>query len=100
MKRVAVFLLAACVLFGSVGMADARGGRGGGGYHGGSYSSGSYSGGSSATAGEMTYSGNVKSFKYHNSSCKHFNCRTCTRKFSSAEEAKKAGFIPCGWCGG
>lgn len=98
MKHIAVCLLAACMLFGSVGLADARGGRGG--YHGSGYSGESYSDDSPAEAEEMTYSGNVKSMKYHNSSCKHFRCRTCTKKFNSAEAAQKAGYSPCGLCGG
>lgn len=44
--------------------------------------------------------GNVNSFVYHGPSCKHYKCKNCTRVFSSHEEAKRAGFKPCGKCGG
>lgn len=102
MKRIFLCLVMALALVATAEFADARGGRSGGhgGYGGGGYSSSASAGSASAEAGEMTYSGNVKSLKYHNSTCKHFNCRTCTKKFNSAEAAQKAGYTPCGWCGG
>ena len=53
---------------------------------------------SKAVAMPGQYHGNVKSHKFHRPSCKHFNCKSCTRIFKSREEAVKAGFTPCGLC--
>lgn len=49
---------------------------------------------------QRIYRGNVKSKKYHNPECDHYQCRTCTATFKSPEAAKKAGYSPCGKCGG
>lgn len=46
------------------------------------------------------YSANVKTMKYHAPGCKFYNCKTCTKFFKSPEAAKKAGYVPCGVCGG
>lgn len=51
------------------------------------------------TSGER-YSGNVKTLKFHNEQCKFFNCRDCTKYFTSREAAMKAGYKACGKCGG
>lgn len=52
-----------------------------------------------ATAsGGGSFSGNVKSGAFHRSSCKHFNCKNCTKSFSSRQQALDAGYRPCGNC--
>ena len=47
-----------------------------------------------------TYSGNVKTGKYHNSSCRHFACKNCKVRFDSAEAARRQGYVACKLCGG
>ncbi len=49
---------------------------------------------------EKSHSGNVKSRKYHNSGCRYFDCKACTVRFSSAEEAQSKGYTACKVCGG
>lgn len=49
-------------------------------------------------AGE--YHGNASTRVYHNSGCKHYNCKKCTVVFKSAAAAQKAGYRPCGICKG
>lgn len=44
------------------------------------------------------YSGNVQSHKFHRPGCKHYNCKNCTAKFATREQAKAAGYSPCGIC--
>jgi hypothetical protein len=44
------------------------------------------------------YHGNVRSGVFHRSTCKDFNCKSCTAIFSSREEAIVAGYRPCGGC--
>jgi micrococcal nuclease len=44
------------------------------------------------------YHGNTRSMVFHQSSCKHFNCKNCTEVFDSREAAIKAGYRPCGNC--
>ena len=51
-----------------------------------------------APAASGAYHGNVKSHKFHRSSCRHYNCRNCTRNFSSRQAAVAAGYSPCGIC--
>ena len=46
------------------------------------------------------YSGNPKSMKYHNASCRYFSCKACTVRFASAEEAVRKGYVACKKCGG
>jgi len=45
-------------------------------------------------------SANPKSLIYHNASCQHYGCKSCTKKFKTADEAKKAGYRACKKCGG
>ncbi len=44
--------------------------------------------------------GNAKSYIYHNSSCRYYNCKNCVVIFSSRREAEEAGFRACKVCGG
>lgn len=44
------------------------------------------------------YHGNASTRVYHNSGCKHYNCKKCTVIFKSAEAAQKVGFWPCEIC--
>ena len=44
--------------------------------------------------------GNAKSYIYHNSSCRYYNCKNCVVIFSSRKEAEAAGFRACKVCGG
>lgn len=45
-----------------------------------------------------TVSFNVKSHKYHNSSCRYFNCKSCIKM--KRQQAIKKGGVPCKVCGG
>lgn len=49
-------------------------------------------------ASQTVYHGNVSSRVFHSPSCRHYNCKNCTREFGSKEEALAAGFRPCGIC--
>lgn len=53
-----------------------------------------------ATGGGGKYSGNLKTFKLHNSRCRYYRCRDCVASFNSRDEALAAGYVPCGVCGG
>ncbi len=44
--------------------------------------------------------GNRKSHVFHNKGCRWYNCKNCTVNFGSVMEARKAGYRPCGKCGG
>ena len=44
------------------------------------------------------YRGNVNSRVFHRDGCPYFNCRDCTRSFSTREEAIDADFRPCSRC--
>lgn len=44
------------------------------------------------------YHGNVKSHVFHAPGCRHYNCKNCTRPFSSISAAKKAGYRPHKQC--
>mgnify|MGYP003262120443 CR=1 FL=1 len=44
------------------------------------------------------YSGNVKTHVFHASSCRYFQCKSCTVRFNSAEEARSSGYQPCKRC--
>lgn len=44
------------------------------------------------------YRGNVSSGVYHATWCPNFNCRNCTRLFTTEAEAKAAGFRPAADC--
>jgi endonuclease YncB( thermonuclease family) len=45
-----------------------------------------------------SFHGNVKSRVFHNSSCKYYDCKSCTAFFSNREKAVQAGFRPCKIC--
>ena len=41
------------------------------------------------TAATSSYSGNAKTRVFHVSGCRYFNCKACTVRFKSAEEARR-----------
>lgn len=53
-----------------------------------------------ATGGGGKYSGNVKTFKFHNSRCRYYSCRDCVASFKSRDEAFSMGYSACRKCGG
>jgi micrococcal nuclease len=42
--------------------------------------------------------GNTKSKVFHRKGCRYYNCKNCTVRFSSSENAVNEGFKPCGIC--
>ena len=46
----------------------------------------------------ITYHANVSSRIYHDSGCRYYNCKNCSREFSSKEEAQGAGYRGCKIC--
>ncbi len=42
--------------------------------------------------------GNVKSKIFHNPACRYYQCKNCTRSFSSRNAAVRAGYAPCKIC--
>ena len=44
------------------------------------------------------YHGNIKSHKFHRPGCRYYNCKACTRIFTSKAQALEAGYIPCKVC--
>jgi hypothetical protein len=46
----------------------------------------------------VLYHGNTNSHRFHQRSCRYFDCTNCTAKFTSREEAIAAGYRPCGTC--
>lgn len=44
------------------------------------------------------FQGNTKSEVFHREGCRYWDCRDCTRYFSTAEDALEQGFRPCGAC--
>jgi len=44
------------------------------------------------------FSGNTKSKIFHKESCSGYNCKNCTIKFSSKDQAIKNGYKPCSKC--
>jgi len=44
------------------------------------------------------FHGNVSTHVYHTAACPNFNCRNCTRVFTTEAEAQAAGFKPAGDC--
>lgn len=44
------------------------------------------------------YSGNTNSGIFHSSGCRYFDCKRCTARFSSRDEAISAGYRPCKVC--
>lgn len=49
-------------------------------------------------ASAETLHGNTRSFVYHRPGCPNYDCRSCTRIFTSAAEAEAAGYRPAGCC--
>lgn len=47
---------------------------------------------------QKAYSGNKKNHVFHKAGCRYFNCKACTERFDSAQEAQKAGYTPCKIC--
>ncbi len=52
----------------------------------------------SSVAPGTVYHGNLRSRIYHGPGCRYYNCKNCTREFSSKEEAHRAGFRGCKIC--
>lgn len=50
------------------------------------------------TAAAHSYSGNAKTRVFHASGCRYFNCKSCTVRFKSVEEARSSGYKPCKRC--
>jgi len=46
----------------------------------------------------VVYHGNVRSHKFHRPGCRYYNCKNCTARFTSRQEAIKAGYVPCKVC--
>jgi micrococcal nuclease len=44
------------------------------------------------------YRGNVRSRVFHQAGCEAYDCRRCTRQFTSRDEALSSGFRPCKLC--
>ena len=44
------------------------------------------------------YHGNTNSMIFHQSSCRYYNCKNCTREFNTREGAIAAGYRPCKVC--
>ena len=44
------------------------------------------------------YHGDKSSMIFHQSSCRHYNCKNCTVVFTSREAAIAAGYRPCKVC--
>ena len=47
-----------------------------------------------APAKNVVYHGNVNSKVFHQPGCQHYDCKNCTEKFASKEDAVKAGYKP------
>lgn len=45
-----------------------------------------------------SYHGNTTNHVFHKPSCKAFNCKNCTAKFETREQAVAGGYRPCGTC--
>lgn len=52
-----------------------------------------------AAAGALLH-GNTRSFVYHLPGCPHYDCRHCTRAFTTRAAAEAAGYRPAGCCAG
>ncbi|MFC1863868.1 thermonuclease family protein [Thermodesulfobacteriota bacterium] len=50
------------------------------------------------TQSGLAYHGNLKSKKFHQSSCQYFDCKNCTAIFHSRDEAIAAGYVSCEIC--
>ena len=51
-----------------------------------------------AQTAASAYSGNAKTRIFHASGCRYFNCKACTVRFKSIEEARSSGYPPCTRC--
>jgi methylphosphotriester-DNA--protein-cysteine methyltransferase len=49
-------------------------------------------------AAGAVYHGNTNSKIFHKSSCRYYNCKHCTKEFTSREDAIKAGYRACKVC--
>lgn len=49
-------------------------------------------------AAKSVYHGNSKSHIFHASSCRYYDCKSCTVEFSSRGDAIDAGYRPCKVC--
>lgn len=47
---------------------------------------------------ETVYHGNVRSKKFHRPGCRYYDCKNCTARFTSREQAIQAGYVPCKVC--
>ena len=47
---------------------------------------------------KIVYHGNVKSKVFHQPGCKHYECKNCTARFTSRDDAETNGYRPCGIC--
>ena len=47
---------------------------------------------------KQVYHGNTDSKIFHQSSCRYFNCKNCTKVFDSRDAAIDAGYRPCKVC--
>lgn len=47
---------------------------------------------------QKAYSGNKRNHVFHKLGCRYYNCKTCTERFDTVEEAQKAGYAPCKIC--
>mgnify|MGYP003577907648 CR=1 FL=1 len=52
----------------------------------------------SITTADAAYVGNIRTHKFHRSSCHHADCTNCKAKFKTREEAIDAGYEPGGCC--
>jgi hypothetical protein len=46
----------------------------------------------------MNYHGNTNTRKFHDPSCRYYDCPHCTAVFTSREAAINAGYVPCKVC--
>lgn len=51
-----------------------------------------------APKAKVVYHGNVRSKKFHRPSCRYYDCKNCTARFTSREQAIQAGYVPCKVC--
>lgn len=47
---------------------------------------------------KTVYHGNVRSKKFHRPGCRYYYCKNCRQRFTSREQALKAGYVPCKVC--
>ena len=51
-----------------------------------------------AAASQKAYSGNKRNHIFHKLGCRYYNCKTCTERFDTPQEAQAAGYKPCKIC--